>query len=154
MGTFYTKGVEDIIKEVERVEGLTSPTAREMLMSGAEIVQECWRQAAEDAGLHDTGDMIKSIGYSREPKNLRDGMSIEIYPQGKDKKGIRNAEKAYLNHYGTGKRFIHVKKKERYVGKLEGTNFVEKAERLAGPRVQAEFERIWDERMKVRNGNG
>ena len=33
-------------------------------------------------------------------KKIGDVSAKEIYPQGKDRKGVRNAEKAFILHYG------------------------------------------------------
>ena len=43
--------------------------------------------------------MLKSIKATR-PKRKDYSSSIDIYPQGKDRKGIRNADKAFILNYG------------------------------------------------------
>jgi hypothetical protein len=78
--------------------------------------------------------MLESIGYPRKPKTAGDVRSIDIYPQGKDRKGVRNAEKAFINHYGTKTK--------------PATHFVDIADELSGPLVQAVYERIWEEFLK------
>ena len=136
MARFDTSGIDGILQEMDAAGALVGPVADDMLMAGAEVVAEEWRRAVKEAGLVDTGDMLKSIGYARNPKdtgdigNLR---SVDIYPRGKDRREIRNAEKAFINHYGTKK--------------LKATHFIDVAEERSGPRVQEAFESIWDKHM-------
>jgi hypothetical protein len=49
--------------------------------------------------IRDTGDMINSI-KSGPVKKGKDGSFVDIWPQGKDRKGIRNAEKGFVAEYG------------------------------------------------------
>ena len=57
-------------------------------------------------------------------------MACEVYPQGVDRKGIRNAEKAFVNHYGASSR--------------KATHFVDDAESEAeAPAVEA-MANAWD----------
>ena len=47
-----------------------------------------------------TGDMASSVAPTKGIKKIGDVSAKEIYPQGKDRKGVRNAEKAFILHYG------------------------------------------------------
>lgn len=134
MARFETSGIEDIMKDMKRLGETTGPVADEMLMAGAEEVKTSWKFAAAYHGLKHTGDMIESIGFPNKPRTAGDVRAIDIYPQGKDRKGVRNAEKAFINHYGTSR--------------ITGTHFVDMADEESGPRVQATFEKIWDEHLK------
>lgn len=133
MARFDTSGIDGILQEMDKAGALVGPVADEMLIAGAETVAQEWRSAAREAGLVDTGDMLDSIGYARAPKTAGDVRSIDIYPRGKDRRGIRNAEKAFVNHYGTSR--------------LKATRFIDKADERSGPRVQAAFEDIWNRHM-------
>ncbi len=134
MARFDTSGMEDILDDMKRLGELTGETADEMLMEGAGEVKECWKTAINRAGLRDTDDMINSVGYPRKPKTAGDIRQIDIYPQGTDRKGVRNAEKAFIQHYGTSR--------------IPATHFVDVADEMSGPRVQEAFERIWDNHLK------
>ena len=101
MARFDMSGLDDTVREMRRLGEESGDAAKAMLQAGAEGVKKAWRLAAEEHGLRDTGDMIESIGFAREPKQIGDAYSIDIYPQGKDRKGVRNAEKAFVLHYGT-----------------------------------------------------
>lgn len=133
MARFDTSGLDDVLREMEAAGELVGETADEMLLAGAQVVSEEWKRAAREAGLVDTGAMLGSIGYPRKPTTSGDVRSIDIYPQGKDERGIRNAEKAFVNHYGTSR--------------LPATHFIDRADERSGPRVQAAFEEIWDRHL-------
>ena len=78
-----------------------------MLDAGAEKTVEEWKTEIEVQKHVKTGDMRDSVGVSKKTKK---GSKREIYPQGKDRKGSDNAQKAYILHYGKstkkGTRFI------------------------------------------------
>ena len=101
MARFDMSGLDETIREMRRMGQASGALATAMLQAGAEEVKQAWKRAAEEHELRDTGDMIDSIGFAREPVNVGDVLSIDIYPQGKDRKGVRNAEKAFMLHYGT-----------------------------------------------------
>lgn len=134
MARFDTSGIDDILADMKRMGELAGPVADKMLMAGAEEVKESWRAAAKAHGHKDTGAMIESIGYPRAPKTAGDVRAIDIYPQGKDKKGVRNAEKAFILHYGSSR--------------IPASHWVDTADEMAGPRVQDAYEKIWDEHLK------
>lgn len=131
MARFETSGLDDILLDMKRRGELSGPVADKMLMAGAEEDKQCWVDAITEADLIDKHDMINSVGFPRQPKTAGDIRQIDIYPQGTDRKGVRNAEKAFINHYGASGR--------------PATHFVDKADEKAGPKVQAAYEKIWDE---------
>ncbi len=130
MARFDTSGIDDIVEEMRRMGELTGETADAMLLAGAEEVKKAWQTSAEIHGLRDTGAMIESIGYSRTPKTIDGIRQIDIYPQGKDRKGIRNAEKAFLNHYGTSR--------------ITATHWVDDADEMSAEPVQNAMEREFE----------
>lgn len=101
MARFDMSGLDDTIRAMRRMGQTSGELATAMLQAGAEEVKKAWKRAAEEHELRDTGDMIDSIGFARDPVNVGDVLSIDIYPQGKDRHGVRNAEKAFMLHYGT-----------------------------------------------------
>ena len=130
MARFDTSGLDDVIKSVTRLGEEGKTVGDEMLLAAAEEVKQAWKQSAEMHRLKDTGDMIASINYSRTPKTAGDVRSIDIYPLGKDRKGVRNAEKAFILHYGSSK--------------IPATHWVEDADEAAGPRVKEAMERVFN----------
>lgn len=134
MARFKTEGIDEIIQELILIGEDTGPVADEMLMAGAAEVRECWRESAQKHGHIDTGDMIDAIGFPKKPRTVAGVRRIDIYPQGKDRKGVRNAEKAFVLHYGTSK--------------MPGSHWVDYADELSGPRVEAAMKKIFDEFIK------
>lgn len=110
MARFDTSGLDDTVRYLERMEMTTGELADSMLLAGAAAVREAWQEAAEIHKHHASGQMIESIGFPNAPHTIEGIRSIDIYPRGKDDRGMRNAEKAFLAHYGarsnTGSRWI------------------------------------------------
>lgn len=127
-------GFDELLDEMKRLGELSGETADKMLMAAAEEVKQAWVQSAGRNHHRDTGDMIASIGYGRTPKEISGVRTIDIYPQGKDSKGIRNAEKAFILNYGTKKR--------------PASHWVDDADKASGEPVMLAMSEIWDEHLK------
>ena len=131
MARFDVSGLDETIEDMKRLGQMTGQTADAMLMAGAEEVRKAWRQSAEEHRHRDTGDMIASIGFARKPKEIGSIRSIDIYPQGKDKRNIRNAEKAFILHYGTTK--------------IRGSRWVDDADKIYEQTVVPAMIRVWEQ---------
>ena len=149
MARFRTDGIDDIIEQMKALGELSGEVADEMLLRAAEEVKKAWRQAARRHKLKLTGQLINSIGYPRRPKTVGDVRTIDIYPQGNStytigsdgervdrKKPVRNAEVAFILHYGTSKK--------------PATFWVDTADELAAVPVQEVMEEIWDRELRKR----
>ena len=135
MAQFSTDGIDSIAEEMAWMGEAAGETADEMLLAGAEEVKRAWQETAERHGYRETGDMIESIRADKAPKSdANDVRRISVYPRGEDRKGVRNAEKAFLLHYGTSR--------------IRGSHWIEEAEQKALPTVQQVFEDIWDRHLK------
>lgn len=135
MAQFSTDGIDSIAEEMAWMGEAAGEVADEMLLAGAEEVKRAWQETAERHGYRETGDMIESIRADKAPKSdANDVRRISVYPRGEDRKGVRNAEKAFLLHYGTSK--------------IHGSHWVDEADQDAGPMVQDVFEKIWDRHLK------
>lgn len=134
MARFRTEGLDDIIDDMAAMGESTGELADEMLFAGAEEVKKAWKAAIRMHKHIDTGAMLDSVDYSRKVKQIGDIKSVDIYPQGKDKKGVKNAEKAFILHYGTSKR--------------PGTHFVDDADDIAAPMVENRLRNIFDNWLK------
>ena len=131
MASFKTSGdlIDDIAKELEQLgEDVSGQLGQEMLDEGAEIIEFNWIKSIKNHNHIDTGDMANSVGVAKgtKAKKFRD-----IYPQGKDSKGVRNAEKAFIAHYGKS-------------GQL-GTRFVDEAEASSDAECAVAMQRKLDE---------
>lgn len=135
MAQFSTDGIDQIAAEMAWMGEAAGEVADEMLLAGAEEVKRAWKETAERHGYRETGDMIESIRADKAPKSdANDVRRINVYPRGEDRKDVRNAEKAYVLHYGTSK--------------IHGSHWVDEADQDAGPMVQDVFEKIWDRHLK------
>lgn len=135
MARFSTDGIDQIAAEMAWMGEAAGEVADEMLLAGAEEVKRAWKETAERHGYRQTGDMIESIRADKAPKSdANDVRRINVYPRGEDRKGVRNAEKAYVLHYGTSK--------------IHGSHWVDEADQDADPMVQDVFEKIWDRHLK------
>lgn len=136
MARFDTSGLTEIIQALEAVQDSMPQFADEALLASAQEVQKAWQDSAREHGHVDTGDMLKSITYPRKPKKAGDVMSIDIYPQGKDSKGVRNAEKAFVLHYGSSS--------------IKGSHFVDDADEASGPLVEKAMTKVYDKLLKAK----
>lgn len=135
MARFDTSGMDDLINDMIRMGETTGPMAEAMTMAAAEIIKRCWQRSAEEHGLRDTGEMIASIGYAGAPTNFGDALGIDVYPQGKDSKGVRNVEKAFIQHYGTGR--------------VPATYWVDDADAYSEEAVPEALQAMWDEYLET-----
>lgn len=137
MARFDMSGLDPIIDEMREMGEESGAVAQEMIMAGAEAVKQAWRRSAEEHGHRDTGEMIAAIGYPRGPQTIGDALTIDIYPQGKDRKGVRNAEKAFILHYGTSK--------------LPASYWVDTADAYSEQTAVPAMEEIWDKFIRGRS---
>lgn len=135
MARFKTDGLDEIISDMDRMgESLNGEVADKMLLAGAEQVKIAWRNSAKKHKHRDTGAMIESIGYARTPEDVNGVRTIDIYPQGVDEKGVRNAEKAFILHYGTSK--------------ITGSHWVDDADRECDKTVIPAMRRVFEDEMR------
>ena len=131
MAKFAFAGMDDIMSQLGRLGDEADGVLDRMIFAGAECMKQAWKEVADERGHRDTGAMIESIGFSRTPRRDGDSISIDVWPQGKDAFGTRNAEKAYILHYGTSK--------------IKADNWVDEAEARGEVTGQAAMEAIWNE---------
>lgn len=156
MARFSTDGFNDVINDLAALD-LSDDELDEVLLAGAEEDKKAWKMAAAMHNLKDSGDMIDSIGFSKKPTKINGIRSIDIYPQGKDSKGIKNVEKAFYLHYGTmsqasierDQKKLRNNKKYKNPG-IPTTHWVDDADELAAPLVHHAMEEKYDEFVRKR----
>lgn len=109
MATFKTSGFEQEIEAFKRAGDNTESLIKAMLGAGIKVAVAAWRDVITKRGHVDTGDMRDSVGTAWV--SVRNG-AAEVYPLGTSRKGsvkrgsgkarksVRNAEKAFILHYG------------------------------------------------------
>nr|DAR14798.1 MAG TPA: hypothetical protein [Caudoviricetes sp.] len=105
MANFHVQGIDGLAKGLELLGQKTGPMAEDMLHAGALILIGTWNRVIIARGHVETGAMLRSVKATK-PKINKDGnLEIQVYPQGAErkehrKKPVRNAEKAFVLHYG------------------------------------------------------
>ena len=133
MAKFEINGVERVIDELGRMDALTGPMAEEMVDAGARVLVDTWKDVIRSRGHVDTGDMLRSV-KAKKPAGSSEVVAREVYPLGKDAKGVRNAEKAFILHYGWKSR--------------QGDHFVDQVEADANEPAVSAMEAVMDKYMK------
>jgi len=103
MADFNVTGLDDVIKEMMYHQQAAEVAIPEMLNAGAEILINAQKDEIKSRKLVDTGDMLNSIKGDKIKKDKDGNSYIDVYPKGKDRKGVRNAEKGFIAEYGTSK---------------------------------------------------
>lgn len=106
MAKVTESGLNELINNLSSFAEDFSEMEDEILNEAGEIFVDEWKDGIARFGHVDTGDMQKSVKAKRSKKDA----SVEIYPHGKDRHGVRNAQKAFILHYGSstidGDRFV------------------------------------------------
>ena len=134
MARFDTSGIDDIIHAMDRMRMSSGPLAAEMVNAAVEEIKLQWRLSAGMHGHVDTGQMLDSIDFGPGPLRAADIIFRDVYPQGTDNKGVRNATKAFVLNYG------------RSYGRTikPGTQWVEEADDNSADPVRERLQAIWD----------
>ena len=149
MAHIETTGFSGLLKDLENLGEDVNEMSEDMLSAGSTVAVDEWKKGIENEehkivspdgkgyqakrGYVDTGDMRDSV--ARAEKSRKN--TAEIYPQGKDRKGVRNAEKAFILHYGTSS--------------YQGSRFVDGIEEKAAPEVYVAMGDVMDEYLKKHN---
>lgn len=131
MARLEMEGMDAVVAEMKRLGELNGKTTDRMLLAGGEEMETAWVNAINRFDHVDTGAMRKSVGYQKKPKEIFGGKALDVYPRGKDKQGTRNAEKAFVLHYGRKN--------------MTASHFVDAAETEGEPKAAAAMERVWDD---------
>lgn len=99
MAQFNVVGFEELEKRLLAREAAVTKAIPAMLEAGAAVLIEAQKREVEQMDIVDKYDLMNSIGAT---KILRKGESAytEVFPQGKDRKGVRNATKGFIAQYG------------------------------------------------------
>lgn len=101
MAKFTVTGLDDVQEAMLRRDKATMEAVPEMLKAGGEVIKNAFQ--AETKKLNSTGrgtgDLTASIKVSAV-KERNGGKYVDIAPTGKDRHGVRNAEKGFVLNYG------------------------------------------------------
>lgn len=102
MGKIKYRGIDSLIGAMHNLAELPDTVIAEMLEAEADVLVAAQQRAAIKAwkGPYASGETARSIKKGRVKKN---GIktSISIFPHGKNKRGERNSDVAFINEYGS-----------------------------------------------------
>lgn len=130
MARFDTTGLEELIGEMQRLGNDEGPVAEEMVNAAVEAIKEEWKKSALYHEHYKTGALIRSIGIGPGPVRAGNIIYRDVYPHGRNAKGTRNAEVAFILHYGC----------ERF----RGSYWVDDADDASAEPVRKACQAIWD----------
>ena len=103
MADFNVTGLDDVMKEMMSHQQAAETAIPEMLNAGADILVKAQKAEMESMKIRQQkngGDTIKSIKASKIKKDKDGNSYIDVSPQGKNRRGGRNADVAFVNEYG------------------------------------------------------
>ena len=130
-------GTEDVLEELFRESERLERKATEMLGRAGQVAVRAWQEAIERAGHappgksgRAKGDLYNSVRASAVKKTGEAYVST-VYPHGRDRKRQKNAEKAFVLHYGTSR--------------IRGDHFVDDAETQMQDAVDKVMQEVWEQ---------
>jgi len=153
-----TIGLDEFINDLAALAELPDSVIDGMLNAKADIIEPAQRQQAMSMGVFKSRSTVNSIKRTKSVRS-NDGRSLEIYPQGNNSKGRRNAEIAFMNEYGT--KGVRGLKKPRYVkalgkkvtklGRMPARPFIDKANKSAGQQATDAAAKVLDNFISSKN---
>ena len=137
MATVRVNGFELVEAQLNR---MGRPMIRRIVEAGAKAAEKRMAENTEKHRHTRNRDMLESIGEN-EYREFLGGGSVDVYPQGEDWKGVRNATKAYVINYGKGRNPTK-RKKANKTGDKFITGDESKAEAVVTEAMQAESDRL------------
>lgn len=128
MAKFRIEGADQLIKDYRKYGTNGEAAAIAIVQAAADEVVGQWQDSATRFGHVDTGAMIRGIKATTASAD-GNGIASEVYPRGKDKRGTRNATKAFILNYGSSK--------------IRPSHWVEAANESAEPVVTGMMESMW-----------
>lgn len=137
MAKFNVVGLDDIQDAMLRREAATVEAVPEMLKAGGAVMQKAQKDEITSTfkSKRSTGDMASSIVVSKI-KEIDGGKRVEVYPDGKDRHGVRNATKAFVLQYGRKN--------------MPARPWFTAANTKAADEVNAEMRRVWEAKQNER----
>lgn len=137
MAKFNVVGLDDMQERMLRQEQIAEEAVPEMLKAGGAVMQEA--QKAEIRKMfrshRSTGDLAASVIVSKI-KEKNDAKMVEVYPDGKDRHGVRNATKGFVLQYGRKN--------------MPARPWFTAANTKAADAVNAEMRRVWEAKQNER----
>ena len=129
------KGLDEVYREMQRAGETVGDTAQRMIEAGGQECIKAWKTAIGMYGHGEPGESGRSTGEMQRAVGMKfvkkDGKRCaEIYPLGKNSRGVRYAEIAFILHYGRSN--------------MKGDHFVDEAERISEDNAVPVMQEIWE----------
>lgn len=136
MAKFNVVGLDDVQEAMLRQDAIVEEAVPEMLKAGGAVMQKAQQEEIKTRfnSRRSTGALLASIKVSAV-KEIDGGKRVEIYPNGKDKHGVRNAEKGFVLNYGRSN--------------MPARPWFTAANEKAADDVVSEMRRVWEETLFV-----
>lgn len=99
MGRLEINGIDALMSDFAALAELPDSVIEDILNAEADVIEKAQKEKAQSMGVYDTGITAESIKRTKV-KKAASGSSLFVYPQGKNVRGDRNAEVAFVNEYG------------------------------------------------------
>lgn len=140
MAKISISGADELLATLQKANMFDVETQQELLFAAGDIIVEELQKMVRASGFR-TENYAKSVKYTRKIKYDKSGDPyISITAVGKNEHGERRATVLFVLNYG---------RQEKY-GKIEGTYFWTKGTRNAQKRVNAELEKLLEQKLKER----
>lgn len=100
MATYSVDGLSDFILSLQQIAEIPDEVQSEILNAQADIVASEIRSKGEAYGIHRTGQTLAHIRKGKVKRDRNWNRYILITFNGKNAKGTRYAEIAFVNNYG------------------------------------------------------
>lgn len=135
MARLDSSGLDQLLQDMEKMGQSSGEVAEAMVTAGAMEIRDAWKESAEAHGHIDTGAMIDSVAFAGPVVNMGSLLYRDVTAKGKDRHGVRNAEKAFILNYGSSR--------------IKPSYWVDEAEAKAEPRIQERLEGMWGEFLET-----
>lgn len=129
MGSISVFGLDELLDDLESLAKLPDSVTDGMLGAEADVIVAEQKKTAKEMGVYDTGMTAGSIKKGKVKKTGLD-KSITVAPTGKNKRGTRNAEVAFINEFGAPGRKIKARPFIKTANERKGQEAVEAGEKV------------------------
>lgn len=99
MARFTVNGLDALLDDLAALASIPDSVIDGILNAEADVIVPAQKSTAKSMGVYDSGMTADSIKKGHVKKTAS-GRSITVAPQGKNARGDRNAEVAFINEYG------------------------------------------------------
>jgi len=133
MAKFNVVGFDEVEKQFLRQSEIATKAVPKMLEAGADVLVEAQKREIDKLfgiSKRSKGELKRSIKKSKTKLTSVDA-TIEVTPTGKDKKGVRNAEKGFVLNFGRSN--------------MPAQPWMDAANAKSEDKVHAEMLKVWEE---------